>query len=74
MNTSKTKRMALIGASLLTAVLAGCSQYDADGAIVEVRGEHYELQHRFLDAYVLHKMDKADIDKLREKLDAVKDR
>lgn len=74
MNNSKTKTALLIGASVLTAMLAGCSQYDADGAIVEVRGQHYELQHRLGDAYVLHKIDKAETDKLKEKLDALKAR
>lgn len=72
METLKNVTKALIGASLLTVGLGACSTHDLDGAIVEVRGEHYELQHRFLDAYVPHKLDQAEIDKLKEKLDALK--
>lgn len=68
-------KKALIGAaSVLTVGLAGCSQYDADGAIVVVKGVPYELQHRIFDSYVLHKIDEAELVAAKEKLDAAQAR
>ena len=62
----------LIGVFTLITVLTGCSNYDADGVVVKIDRDYYELQHRFADTYMLHKLDKVEIDKLKSKLDAVK--
>lgn len=68
-------KKALISAAIaLTVGLAGCSQYDADGAIVVVKGTPYELQHRIGDAYVLHKLDEKELAAAKEKLDAIRAR
>lgn len=68
-------RKALIGAaSVLTVGLAGCSQYDADGAIVVVKGTPYELQHRIFDSYVLHKIDEKELASAQERIDAIRAR
>lgn len=68
------KKTLICAASVLTVGLAGCSQYDADGVIVVVKGTPYELQHRFLDAYVLHKIDEKELAAANERLDAIRAR
>ena len=68
------KKALISAASALTVGLAGCSQYDADGEIVVVKGTAYELQHRVGDAYVLHKIDEKELVAAKEKLDAIRAR
>jgi len=45
--------------------MSACSKYDLDKKVVVIDGEIYELQHRFLETYLLHKISKSEIEKAK---------
>ena len=68
------KKMMLI-LVVFICLLSGCaSEEGIDGAIVVIDGRIFELQHRFLDIYLLYRLDSKKFEKTQAVIDAIKAR
>ena len=56
------KRTMLLLVALICLLVGGCAtEPDLDGTIITMKdGRKFELQHRLLDAYVMHKLPKLE--------------
>ena len=66
----------VVCAVILILLLSGCgpTHEDLDKRMIVVDGQIYELQHRILNTYLLHKIDVEELRKMQQRIDEAKAR